>query len=91
MTAVQKSFKSTQTSYSLALVAELVLVVAVAEACDDLGEARGRDEPGQGGIRNAPFGLLKYSCYKFEFLRSKSFFKFSSLISSFHLESSVES
>jgi len=39
-------------------VAELVLVVAVVEGCDDLEEARGRYVPGQDGIRNAPFVLL---------------------------------
>ena len=39
-------------------------MVVVVEACDDLEEVRGRDEAAQGGIRSAPFGLLKYLCYK---------------------------
>lgn len=45
-------------------MAELVLVVAVVEGCDDLEEARGRYVPGQDGIRNAPFVLLRIDVIK---------------------------
>ena len=40
-----------------------MLVAAVVEACDDLAEVHGRDELDQGGIRNAPFELLRNLCY----------------------------
>ena len=47
-----------------------MLVAAVVEACDDLAEVHGRVELDLGGIRNAPFGLLRNLCYFSDMLTS---------------------